>query len=148
MIDLHRFREDNKITQAEIAEVLGIKQPYISAIEKGVRPLNAKQFRLLYNRYGDILSSYKTVERPIFESEGTKKIEIPLEAFNEIVRLTDAVCSLKDLLSKQQQTINDQHQTINHLVGADQQNSTSAEYHTVEEDSRFIVSDVKKPYKK
>ena len=37
MIDVKRFRTDNNISQLEICTVLGIKQPYLSAIENGKR---------------------------------------------------------------------------------------------------------------
>lgn len=33
MIDIKKFRTDNNISQLEICTVLGIKQPYLSAIE-------------------------------------------------------------------------------------------------------------------
>lgn len=38
MIDIKRFRTDNNITRREICEVLGVAQPYLSAIERGERP--------------------------------------------------------------------------------------------------------------
>ena len=39
MIDLKLFRKANKITQSELADYLGIGQPFISQIEKGGRPI-------------------------------------------------------------------------------------------------------------
>ena len=65
MIDVKRFRTDNNISQLEICTVLGIKQPYLSAIENGKRPLNDEKFTLLYKQYGDKIMKYKTTERPI-----------------------------------------------------------------------------------
>ena len=44
---------------------MGIKQPYLSAIENGKRPLNDEKFTLLYKQYGDKIMKYKTTERPI-----------------------------------------------------------------------------------
>ncbi|MEZ3440370.1 helix-turn-helix domain-containing protein [Alistipes sp.] len=116
MIDLQRFRKENKIKQSEICEVLGVKQPYVSAIESGVRPLNESQFRLLYNRYGDILLPYKTTERPIFPNDEEKKVEMSREVFEKISKLIDTVCS-------QQNTIADQHRTIDRLISS-QKNSS------------------------
>lgn len=66
MIDIKKFRTDNNISQLEICTILGIKQPYLSAIENGKRPLNDEKFTLLYKQYGDKLLKYKTTERPIF----------------------------------------------------------------------------------
>lgn len=65
MIDLKRFREEQKISQAELCTVLGIAQPYLSAIENGKRPLNDKKFALLYKHYGNIILEYKQSERPL-----------------------------------------------------------------------------------
>lgn len=65
MIDIKKFRNDNNISQIEICTVLGIKQPYLSAIENGKRPLNEEKFALLYKQYGDIIMKYKSTERPV-----------------------------------------------------------------------------------
>ena len=65
MIDIKKFRTDNNISQLEICTVLGIKQPYLSAIENGKTPLNDEKFTLLYKQYGDKIMKYKTTERPI-----------------------------------------------------------------------------------
>lgn len=65
MIDLKTFRTEQNISQSEICAVLGLKQPYVSSIENGKRPLNDEKFSLLYNHYGDIVLKYKTSERPI-----------------------------------------------------------------------------------
>lgn len=65
MIDLKRFRLENSISQMEICELLGVKQPYISNIENGKRPLNEDKFSILYNHYGNIILKYKTTDRPI-----------------------------------------------------------------------------------
>ena len=65
MIDLKKFREEQKISQAELCTVLGIAQPYLSAIENGKRPLNEKKFTALYKQYGDITLKYKIDKEPI-----------------------------------------------------------------------------------
>ncbi len=59
MIDLKRFRKENKIPQKEIMDILDIQQPYLSAIENGKRPLSEQKFKILYNHYGDIILKYK-----------------------------------------------------------------------------------------
>lgn len=65
MIDLKKFRVEQKISQAELCTVLGIAQPYLSAIENGKRPLNEKKFTVLYKQYGDIILKYKLDKEPI-----------------------------------------------------------------------------------
>lgn len=70
MIDIKRFREEKNIKQKEICTILGIAQPYLSAIEKGLRPLNEEKFKLLYKQYGDIILGYKNPEVVINISSG------------------------------------------------------------------------------
>lgn len=65
MLDIKRFRKDRKIKQSEICEILSISQPFLSSIEKGIRPLNEDKFRKLHNHYGDIILEYKQTQRPI-----------------------------------------------------------------------------------
>lgn len=36
---LRRWREQNNLTQVDAARLLGVSQPYLSLLEKGVRPL-------------------------------------------------------------------------------------------------------------
>lgn len=64
MIDLKAFRLEENISQSELCAVLGIAQPYLSAIENRKRPLNEKKFTLLYKQYGDIILKYKLSEKP------------------------------------------------------------------------------------
>lgn len=59
MIDIKRFRKENNLSQKEITDLLGVKQPYLSAIESGKRPLSEEKFKILYNHYGDIILKYK-----------------------------------------------------------------------------------------
>ncbi len=104
MIDLKRFREDKKITQSEICAILGIAQPYLSAIENGKRPLNKDKFDLLYKQYGDVLLEYKQPDVIINKEEESDDIEdliyvplLPISAqggsLNEfIVSVKDSDC--------------------------------------------------------
>ena len=62
MIDIKKFREDNNILQKEICEVLDIKQPYLSYIEAGKRPVSEKNFQKLYNHYGDVVLNYRRAD--------------------------------------------------------------------------------------
>lgn len=76
MIDLKKFRIENNIKQSEISQILGIAQPYISAIESGKRPLNEEKFKILLDHYGDIILKYKQVDNIIIIHENEVK---PLE---------------------------------------------------------------------
>lgn len=58
MIDLKRFRKDNGISQAELQRILNCKQPYISALENGDRPINDEVFIKLNSHYGERIQPY------------------------------------------------------------------------------------------
>jgi len=78
MIDLKRFRSDKNISQKELCAVLGVAQSYLSAIENGDRPLNAKRFELLYQHYGDVVLDYRIAD-----------VIISLEPRNQDVPMAD-----------------------------------------------------------
>jgi transcriptional regulator with XRE-family HTH domain len=59
MIDVKRFRKENNLSQKEISGLLGMKQSYLSAVEAGKRPLSEEKFKILFNRFGDIVLKYK-----------------------------------------------------------------------------------------
>lgn len=53
-VDLKAFRKANNISQVELAEYLGVGQPFISQIEKGIRPIPQEYIsRLLANQEWD-----------------------------------------------------------------------------------------------
>jgi len=62
MIDIKSFRKKYNITQKDICDILGVKQPYLSAIESGKRPLSKDKFELLYKHYGNILLEFRVTE--------------------------------------------------------------------------------------
>jgi len=62
MIDIKAFRKKYNITQKEICDILGVKQPYLSAIESGKRPLSKDKFESLYNHYGNMLLEFRIIE--------------------------------------------------------------------------------------
>lgn len=59
MIDIKRFRDEQKITQKELCEILSLTQPFISQVERGNKKLSDDSERLLYNHYGNIVDEYK-----------------------------------------------------------------------------------------
>lgn len=62
MIDLKGFRKDKNIKQRVICELLDIAQPYLSAIERGERPLSKNKITILHNHFGDIILNYKKAD--------------------------------------------------------------------------------------
>lgn len=57
MFNLRRFRKDFKLTQTDVAFIIGCGQPNVAAIEKGNRDLLEEQMKSLEDKYGD-LSKY------------------------------------------------------------------------------------------
>jgi predicted transcriptional regulator len=51
MFDLKKFREDNAISQNELAEFLGVQQPFISRIESGRDPMPDYFVKVLSEKY-------------------------------------------------------------------------------------------------
>lgn len=56
--DLKAFRKDFNLNQIDVAFLFECTQPNIAAIEKGLRPLTAKQANALEEKYGDISRYY------------------------------------------------------------------------------------------
>jgi transcriptional regulator with XRE-family HTH domain len=69
---LHGLREQAGVTQAEIAEGVGIDQSYISRIERGSRPASDRIIRYYAKRFGaaDLLASLVDIAR---ESEQERR---------------------------------------------------------------------------
>lgn len=57
--DLKKFRAEKKLTQKQLAHVLGVEQSFLSNVERGVSPFPDNQIETLAHHYGD-LSSYIT----------------------------------------------------------------------------------------
>jgi len=74
LIDLKLFRRDNGIRQSELCELLGVKQSYISLMERGVRPVNKEKFEILRNHYGDIVNDYHEKYKLINKVSSDEKI--------------------------------------------------------------------------
>lgn len=56
--DLYRFRKAKKITQKELSELFGCKQPFISDMESMRRPIPRNYIALLKEKYGDEVDQY------------------------------------------------------------------------------------------
>ena len=74
MIDLKLFRKANKITQSELADYLGIGQPFISQIEKGGRPIPSEYIsKLLSSKQWD--TSMLTGEGAMLKHESPTELK-------------------------------------------------------------------------
>lgn len=96
-IDLKKLRADNGgITQSQLADLLGCKQPFIAQVETGVRSLGDDMLKILEDKFGDI-SAYITdfPEKPIVQNNrhgdnigGDKILYSSEDKDAEIIRLT------------------------------------------------------------
>lgn len=64
MIDLKKLRRERKITQKELAQAMGIAQPYLSHIETGRIKLSARRLERLRELFGDDLEAYRSTDDP------------------------------------------------------------------------------------
>lgn len=100
-IRLKDFRDENKIQQAELAEVIGVTQSTISRNEALGRELTKKQFERLCERYGEEL-----VMKYVMHEGDKEEQEAPMSSLAEFIKgKNDANRILTDVLLKQQKTI-------------------------------------------
>lgn len=69
-IDLKKLRSDKGgLTQTQLGDLLGCKQPFIAQVETGVRSLSEDMIKILKDEFGDI-SAYITdmQEKPLVQN--------------------------------------------------------------------------------
>lgn len=96
--DLKRFRSDNGLKQSDLADILGVKQAYISEIEKGKKPLSKEAETLLTNKFpsfGEYIGSEQ--ENDIVD----KLIQVVLLQQDSIAKRDEQVDRLITLLENQ-----------------------------------------------
>lgn len=112
IIDIKEFRRKNNLTQKELADYLGVTQAFISNMEAGRDKVPDRYIsKILGNPNFDTsaINAAKDSERPA-------DMIVSREVFEKISKLIDTVCS-------QQNTIADQHRTIDRLISS-QKNSS------------------------
>lgn len=72
--DLQRFRTDRNLTQQDLATLLGCKQPFISAVEKGERELSDDKILILQEKYGDITGYISTIPEVVQNNQNGDNI--------------------------------------------------------------------------
>lgn len=100
--DIKEFRRSNKMTQQELADYLGIGQAYISNMENGRDKVPDKYIRKILDDPNVDSSMVQVID-----SDG--EVKMSREVFNKMSQLIDTVCS-------QQDTIAEQHRTIERLI--------------------------------
>lgn len=98
MVDLKRLRKDKKLTQTDLAFILGCGQPNVVHIEKNERALTKNQMELLKERFGD-LDKYTTDNNINYNYDDNNSYNINKQNIDEII------AHWSDLVNKQQKSI-------------------------------------------
>lgn len=104
MIDIKQFRKDNKLSQVELAAILGCTQGFISSLERNRRPVPDEIITKLIssNKYNT-----KHLTQEIHEIPDKRKLDV-----NDDVTMSREVF---DVLKNLSETVLSQQRTIEHL---------------------------------
>ncbi len=102
MVDIKLFRKDNKLSQVELAKILGCTQGFISTMEKKRRsiPDNIITKLISMNKYNTRYLVDTPIEAP--KTEENEEITMSREVFDILKNLSETVLS-------QQRTIEQIH---------------------------------------
>lgn len=81
MFNWKHFRKDNKLTQKELANMLGCGDSNISTAEKNNRNLEDYQLAILKEKYGEIIDSYIIEDSHNSNASSLKSIEFGANIF-------------------------------------------------------------------
>lgn len=99
MVELKRFREANKLTQAEVAEYLGVSSPFITNVEKGNNKLpQDKLTNLLHNPHG--WDTSMLMEKSSISMNGTNFVGVAGDVHNGEGRTEQYIKSLQDTIAR------------------------------------------------
>ena len=115
-IDLEEFIIKNNLTQQELADILGVSQPYINNVVKGKSKLSSKKILELLQASKYDTSMIKEVKKNQNLADDTVTMR---EVFNSIQQLVDTINS-------QQRTIESQQEELKTYRGGTAQKGESA----------------------
>jgi phage repressor protein C with HTH and peptisase S24 domain len=78
MFDFKRFRKDNKLTQKQLAELLGCTNTNISMAEVNNKDLTEGQLEILLNLYGDKVRNYILSDKLPINRDSESLLFVPL----------------------------------------------------------------------
>ena len=82
MFNWKKFRKDNKLTQRQLADLLGCGDSNVSTAEKNFRNLEDYQFDVLFNKYGVAIKQYVIEDAEaddfVFDKQNNDTTTIPL----------------------------------------------------------------------
>lgn len=99
VIDIAALRKAKKITQTEMAGMLGINQSQISEIERGIRPVSTKYEEILIEQFGkDVCDNFRVT------SQDNRRIVIKVKGNGHVHQDTNNGCASNDTTDKDLQT--------------------------------------------
>lgn len=115
--DLKKFRRENRITQGEIADYLGVRQSYISQLEQGRKSLSSEKIeRLLSNPdWSYTEATFKIEGDSIQQNGGTNNIG-KVSGDAEVLALRREVDILREMVAELKKEKAEYWETIKSLT--------------------------------
>lgn len=99
MVELKRFREVNKLTQAEVADYLGVGQGFVSQMEKGDRKVpDAAIEKIMNNPHG--WDTSMLMQKSSISMSGTNFVGVAGDVHNGEGRTEQYIKSLQDTIAR------------------------------------------------
>jgi transcriptional regulator with XRE-family HTH domain len=108
-LDLRKLRDEKNLKQSELADILGVKQPYISSIERGRYEISHEVLERLKDKFPDIkdiktdYGESKVIM--IDESEAKNLLNIIAEQLQRIKEKDEQISRLISMVEDCQQRI-------------------------------------------
>ncbi len=102
-IDLEEFIIKNNLTQQELADILGVSQPYINNVVKGKSKLSSKKILELLQAGKYDTSMIKEVKK--YSNLADDAVTMSREVFNSIQQLVDTINSQQRTIESQQEEL-------------------------------------------
>lgn len=102
-IDLEEFIIKNNLTQQELADILGVSQPYINNVVKGKSKLSSKKIQELLQAGKYDTSMIKEVKKN--SNLADDSVTMSREVFNSIQQLVDTINSQQRTIESQQEEL-------------------------------------------
>lgn len=108
-LDLRKLRDENNLKQSELANILGVKQPYISSIERGRYEISKEILERLKERFPEIQNIKTNIREKevitVDESEAKNLMNIIAEQLQRIKEKDEQISRLLTLIEDCQQKI-------------------------------------------
>lgn len=115
MFDLKAFRQENNLTQKDIARIFSCNQNFVSRIENGIRPIPKDKMDILSNIYGDISKYFRRTGTMLRDRE-TESAPVAKSAGRTPTENPDTVAGMIELQKGYQQMLAKSQEQIDRLI--------------------------------